>query len=191
VIRLRPPSDELLQRILDEQGASPFPYPAVGATAGRADSPALPEGFHHDHLATDLGPDDGDRFHRAQEALRQWAPQRGAGIRVYPGRPVAEGEPFVLALPLPGVGWALAPGRVAYVLDEPDRAGFGYGTLPGHPERGEEAFLVVRAQGRLRFEVIAFSRPHDLLVRLGRPVSRALQMRTIRSYLGAMEAATR
>ena len=25
-----------------------------------------------------------------------------------------------------------------------DPAGFGYGTLPGHPERGEEAFVVGR-----------------------------------------------
>jgi uncharacterized protein (UPF0548 family) len=30
------------------------------------------------------------------------------------------------------------PCRVVYVLDEPERRGFAYGTLPGHPESGEE-----------------------------------------------------
>jgi uncharacterized protein (UPF0548 family) len=187
VLRLRRPSDETLQRILEDQQGQPFPYPAVGATAGGD----LPAGFHHDRMGTDLGPDDGDRFERARQALREWVPQRGAGIYVYPGHPVAADGAFVLALPLPGAGWALAPGRVAYLLDEPERTGFAYGTLTGHPERGEEAFLVHRSEGRLRFEVIAFSRPHDLLARLGGPVSRAVQLRTIGRYLSAMEAATR
>jgi uncharacterized protein (UPF0548 family) len=30
------------------------------------------------------------------------------------------------------------PCRVVYVVDEPRRAGFAYGTLPGHPEIGGE-----------------------------------------------------
>ena len=34
------------------------------------------------------------------------------------------------------------PARVVYVIDEPLRKGFAYGTLPGHPETGEEAFIV-------------------------------------------------
>ncbi len=191
VIRLRRPPDEVLQRILDDQQDLPFPYPSVGATAGGSGRPALPTGFHQDRQETDLGPDDGDRFHRAAKALMEWVPQRGAGIHVYPGRPVTAGGAFVLALPLPGAGWAVAPGRVAYVLDEPDRRGFAYGTLPGHPERGEEAFLVIRADGRLRFAVVAFSRPHKLLTRLAGPLARAIQLRTIRRYLGAMEAAIR
>jgi uncharacterized protein (UPF0548 family) len=173
--------------VLEDQRDRPFNYPDVGATAGQT----LPTGFHHDRLAIDLGPDDGDRFQRAQAALLAWVPQRGAGIRVYPGDPVAEELAFVLALPLPGAGWAVAPGRVAYLLDEPERCGFAYGTLPGHPEIGEEAFIVIRAEGRLRFEVVAFSRPRDPLVRLGGPVARRLQMRTIDTYLQAMEGATR
>jgi uncharacterized protein (UPF0548 family) len=37
---------------------------------------------------------------------------------------------------------------------------------------------------------VAFSRPHDVLARVGKPVSRLLQVRTIKSYLRAMEAAT-
>jgi uncharacterized protein (UPF0548 family) len=174
-----------LARVLEDQRARPFSYGEVGATAG-----SLPAGYHHDRVETDLGADEGGRFERAGHALFDWAPQRGARIRILPDQPVAADGAFVLALPMPGFGWAIAPARVAYMLEEPDRAGYAYGTLPGHPERGEEAFIVSRSHGRVRFEVIAFSRPSALLARLGKPVARALQVRTIWTYLKAMEAAT-
>ena len=35
-----------------------------------------------------------------------------------------------------------APVRVVYVIDEENQKGFAYGTLPGHPLSGEEAFFV-------------------------------------------------
>lgn len=183
---LRPPSPDRLHGILEEGRTAPFTYPEVGATAGQP-----PAGYHHDRVATDLGADEGDRFRRAGQAVLDWVPQRGAGIRVFPDQTVTADQTFVLVLPLPGAGWAVAPARVVYLVDDPDRVGFAYGTLPGHPESGEEAFLVVRAAGRVRFEVIAFSRPEDLLARLGRPIARALQVRTIRTYLRSMEAAIR
>ena len=37
-----------------------------------------------------------------------------------------------------GAARVSAPCRVVYLVAEPGRAGFAYGTLPGHPERGEE-----------------------------------------------------
>ena len=37
---------------------------------------------------------------------------------------------------------AAAPCRVVWTVDEPAGPGSGYGTLPGHPARGEEAFVV-------------------------------------------------
>ncbi len=186
MIRLRRPSDDLLQRVLDDERAKPFSYPSVGATRdGKA-----PAGYRFDRFDTDLGADEGDRFDRAGQALLQWAPQRGTGIRVFPDQPVAANQAFVLALPLPGAGWAVAPARVAYLLDEPERFGYAYGTLPGHPAQGEEAFVVTRRGGRVRFEVVAFSRPRDPIARLGKPVTRLLQVRTIRGYLRAMEAAS-
>jgi len=78
---------------------------------------------------------------------------------------------------------------VVYVVDEPARAGFAYGTLPAHPEEGEEAFLVHRYDGRVRFEVVAFSKPRHPLARLGAPVTRFLQLRTNNHYLDAMRRA--
>ncbi|WP_395640122.1 DUF1990 family protein [Pseudolysinimonas sp.] len=56
---------------------------------------------------------------------------------------VRPGDTAVLLL-----GWGRLslriPVRIVYLVDEPTRRGFAYGTLPGHPESGEEAFIVER-----------------------------------------------
>lgn len=53
-----------------------------------------------------------------------------------------------------------APVRVVYVVDEPNRKGFAYGTLPGHPESGEESFIVERTDdGSVWLAITALSRP--------------------------------
>ena len=53
-----------------------------------------------------------------------------------------------------------AAARVVYVIDEPKRKGFAYGTLDGHPERGEEAFVVDQTDdGSVWLTISAFSRP--------------------------------
>ena len=64
-------------------------------------------------------------------------------------------------------------GRIVYVTDEPHRFGFAYGTLPAHPEQGEEAFHIeTDSHGMVRFVVTAFSRPRHSLARIGSPVAR-------------------
>lgn len=78
----------------------------------------------------------------------------------------------------------LAPSEIVYVTDDADRFGFAYGTLPGHPERGEEAFHVMRStDDEVSFGVIAFSRPADLLGHVGGPVARAVQNRVTNACL--------
>lgn len=68
------------------------------------------------------------------------------------------------------------PARVVYVIDEPARRGFAYGTLPGHPERGEEAFVVERQpDGSVWLVIRAFSRPSNALMWIAYPVARLLQ----------------
>ena len=63
------------------------------------------------------------------------------------------------------LGPVRAPCRVVYVVDEPDRRGFAYGTLPGHAESGEELFLVRYdpATDEVYAEVTAFSRHGDVV----------------------------
>jgi uncharacterized protein (UPF0548 family) len=94
-----------------------------------------------------------------------------------------------LAAPLP-LGWAVAVCRVVEVIDDPNRFGFAYGTLPLHLESGEELFVVERDEDdNVWFRIIAFSRPHELAVRLAGPIARALQQRATRRYLEAMRGA--
>ena len=92
----------------------------------------------------------------------------------------------VAAIPL-GPVTAIVPCRIVYVTDETDRFGFAYGTLSGHPERGEESFHIVRTpSGQVTFEIVAFSRPSDLLVKLGRPAARLMQVRSSKRYLSGV-----
>lgn len=71
---------------------------------------------------------------------------------------------------------AQIPARVVYVVDEADRKGFAYGTLPGHPERGEESFIVERRPDDSVWLVIrAFSRPASAMFWAAFPALRILQ----------------
>jgi uncharacterized protein (UPF0548 family) len=109
-------------------------------------------------------------------------------MTVYPADPVRADATFAIVFRLP-VGFVTAAGRIAYMIDEPDRSGFAYGTLPGHPEQGEEAFIVSRRDGRVWFELKAFSRPRHPLAVIGRPMSRLMQHRATAGYIAGMRAA--
>lgn len=65
---------------------------------------------------------------------------------------------------------------MVYVTTEPRRRGFAYGTLPGHPEIGEKAFIVTyEADDSVWLDITAFSRPGTPLVRTAGPLGRAAQ----------------
>ena len=79
------------------------------------------------------------------------------------------------------------PCRVVYVVDEPARKGFAYGTLPGHPARGEESFIVEhRPDDSVWLTIRAFSRPSGWLYWLGYPISRLTQAIITRRYERAL-----
>lgn len=128
---------------------------------------------------------------RAADALFGWRAHVGAGLRVVASADrVVPGSVVDLFL---GIGWfaVRAPCRVLTVIDEPDRRGFVYGTLPGHPERGEEAFLLERdADGLVTFRVVAVSEPATVMARLGGPVTGRVQRAIVRRYLAALARAT-
>jgi uncharacterized protein (UPF0548 family) len=181
VFSMRAPStDDLASLVREQSSGGVLTYAEVGATSG-----FLPHGYRHDRWQIDLGPDDDDRFAQAASALRDWRPQKGAGLRIFPDEPVRPDATFALVIRV-GLGFVTAAGRIVYVVDEPDRYGFAYGTLRPHPERGEESFTVVRDQNRIRFEIVSFSRPRHALARIGAPVARSLQVRITRAYLQAM-----
>ena len=80
-----------------------------------------------------------------------------------------------------------APCRVVYAVTEPGRRGLAYGTLPGHPECGEEAFMIdQRDDGSVVLSVIAFSRPATVTARVAGPPGRLIQQRVTHRYLDAL-----
>lgn len=99
---------------------------------------------------------------------------------------IAPGDTAMLGIPFLGIR-VHAPARVVYVVDEPARRGFAYGTLPGHPEDGEEAFVVERADdGGVWIVIRAFSRPARWYWWAVYPVLRATQEFYTRRYLRAL-----
>jgi uncharacterized protein (UPF0548 family) len=128
---------------------------------------------------------DADAFERAVTGLRTWAAHDGAGLRVYPKDPVAP-DATVVAVTSIGPMRIAAPCRIVAVFKEPNAFGFSYGTLPGHPESGEESFVLERRSDATYFMVRAFSRPVDPLARLSGPIGRAVQRSVTRRYLSAL-----
>ncbi|MEZ0115927.1 uncharacterized protein (UPF0548 family) [Catenulispora sp. EB89] len=140
-------------------------------------------------------------FERARAMLQAWGPQLGAGMRIeVETQDMAMPVPLPLPLPAPAVGLeARLISRVAGVIplraplrvitaefDSADHAGYAYETLPGHPERGREAFYATRTEGLVEFTVMAFSQPAAWYSRLGGPVTRIIQNRYTNKYLLAM-----
>ncbi len=105
-----------------------------------------------------------------------------------PAEPLVEGATVVAATKA-GPLHVLIPCRIVYVVDEADRFGFAYATLPGHPECGEESFIVSKAAGgEITFTVSAHSRHAELLAKLGAPVSRIVQRQTNNAYIAGLAA---
>ena len=117
--------------------AADLTYAEAGATAG-----VLPPGYHHLRRSVGIG-SGAQVFTAAAGALAGWQVHARAGLHVSASRspPKLQAGAVVLGLGLGAIRIG-APCWVVYVIDEPDRHGFAYGTLPGHPERGEEAFLI-------------------------------------------------
>ena len=107
------------------------------------------------------------------------------------GSPREPGTVVVLSAGLPSLGYDI-PCRVVWAQTEGDEQGFGYGSLPGHPESGEECFVVsLRPDGAVVFTTRVFSRLASPLARLGGPVSRAVQRAAIDGYVAAAGRAGR
>jgi len=128
-------------------------------------------------------------FDPAVEFVLGFGMQRGAGFDVSASTALAEEGTEVVMRARFGPVRVVAPARVVYVIAEAGRCGFAYGTLPGHPESGEELFLVERVGEETWVEIRAFSRPGRWFTRLGGPVVRLLQARATVAYLDAVSLA--
>jgi uncharacterized protein (UPF0548 family) len=164
----------LAGRLPRRPGLTTLTYAEVGATL--LDAP-LPTGYGHLDVRRRVG--GADRFDALSAYVLAWGLHRGAGLRV---PPVAVTEGLEATLRLGPVRISV---RVVGVVDEPERCGFAYGTLPGHPESGEEAVLAERDADGTWVRVRAFSRPARLYSRLGGPATRLAQRIVTERYLRA------
>jgi uncharacterized protein (UPF0548 family) len=186
----RKPTEEGVRKLLARQDKAAWSYPFAGGTANPQPQP-LP-GWQIDHHRVLLGHGEAV-FAAACHAIRHWKmfPRQMSQIlwpttRQEPGQVVAvlyRARPFLL--------WMLFPARVVYRIEEVNRFGFAYGTLPEHPERGEERFLIEwnQSDNSIWYDLLAISRPGHWLARLGYPYARYEQAKFRRLSGLAMQKA--
>jgi uncharacterized protein (UPF0548 family) len=171
--------DELARRLAE----LPLTYPEHGGTAWTE----LPAGYRRIERSAVLGSGSAV-FERACSGLLSWQIYPRLGVTVDGNSPTAvTGTCALLSVGRRPLALT-APCRVIYTVADQDRRGFAYGTLLGHPESGEESFIVTRADDdRVTFTVRAFSRPASLLARAGGPLTRLAQDLATRRYLSVLK----
>jgi uncharacterized protein (UPF0548 family) len=169
-------------------------YDAVGETcpAKEAWGPARP-GFRGYARTVRIG--QGDDFWRtAQAELLGWGIKRRSGFTVTPppqDAGVQEGDRYWLIAQL-GRLRVREPAVVVAVTRQPDRCGFAYGTLRGHPVSGEEAFIVHRtADGTMWPTLRSLTRAPQGLWRITYPLALAAQRVYRHRYLRAFATKNR
>lgn len=178
------PAESDIVKFISTQSHLPFTYAEVGATQGQP-----PHGYNVDHNRIQLG-NGSEVYQRSVAALKQWRQFDLGWVSLVP-RDVKLEQGATVAVKAWACGlWSLNACRVVYVVDETERFGFAYGTLPGHIERGEERFLVEwnRNDDSVCYDILAFSQPRHPLVKLGAPVARRMQKRFARDSLRAMKS---
>ena len=184
------PSGHDIERFISSQINLPFTYAEVGAT--RFDPAAAPRGFTLDHNRVRLGYGN-EVYERAVQALKAWRQFDLGWVALVPAGVKLEKDAVVAVKARACGTWSLNACRVVYVINEQEplrRAGFAYGTLPDHVERGEERFLIEvdPTDESVWYDILAFSRPRHPLVRASFPVARVLQKRFARDSMAVMKS---
>lgn len=120
---------------------------------------ASPPAFRRWEKSTVLGHGDEVWAWAATELMR-WGVKTRSGFTVTPEGPASAGaRPIIVAHPF-GLS-VREPVEVVAVVDTPDRVGFAYRTLAGHPVSGEEAFIVRRDGDAVVLTIRSLTRPGD------------------------------
>ncbi len=184
MLLMRKPSESDVLRFLETQHLATFSYSAVGASRATP-----PTGYTVDHNRIQLGKG-ADTYRSAVSAVCAWRMLELGWVEAYGTRAPLEVGQTVAVL----VRWCnlyfLNACRVAYLVNEQDpvrRFGFAYGTLPEHGESGEERFTVEwLADDSVWYDLLAFSRPNQMLAKVGYVFTRRLQKRFARDSMAAM-----
>jgi uncharacterized protein (UPF0548 family) len=183
---LSKPSKELVEQFLSELASQSFSYPDVGASVYGA-----PKKYNVDHNRIRLGTGE-EVWKRAVEAIRRWEMfNLGWTHLCSPEAPIRWGTNVAVLIRHFGF-YSLNGSRIVYVIDDESdkmqRYGFAYGTLTEHAEAGEERFTVEwhRKNDSVYYDLLAFSRPAQLLSRMGYPVVRGLQRRFAKESMASI-----
>ncbi|MEQ9408496.1 MAG: DUF1990 domain-containing protein [Fuerstiella sp.] len=185
---LRKPDATQIEDFLQAQSALEVAYPGVGTTRN-TDHPA---GFTIDQNQICLG-SGRQTFEAAKQALQLWQHYRFSWIELHrPEAPPDSGQTVATVARALGL-WVLNACRIVYVVEETEplrRYTYAYGTLPEHAESGEERFQVTwKEDDSVWYEIFAFSRPNQLLARLGYPYVRHKQKQFARESMQSMKDA--
>ncbi|MDB4963634.1 MAG: hypothetical protein JWP01_3633 [Myxococcales bacterium] len=180
---LRKPTPATLDRLLSRVAALELTYPEVGMSRLAQQRPGFGREAHD--VILDMPYDE------ARDALCAFATHRLPYLFLYPvDARVILGANVIVCARI-GPLWSSNPCRIVFVDETPDRFSYGYGTLPGHAESGEESFTVERrADGRVRAYTAAHARPDAWLARLGAPVAHRVQRQIKVDYMRALVTAT-
>lgn len=189
MLSFKPWSESDIQDFLSRQSHSTFSYDAVRSTAG---SPPLHYNLDRTHIRLGEG---ARTWELAVNAVRAWQMFNVPWMKLcWPSAPIRPGTDVAVIVRHFGF-WSLNACRIVYVVEDesPERLlyGFAYGTLAQHAVQGEERFTVewIREDDAVWYEIRAFSRPRELLAKLGYPLCRTLQRRFAAASNAAMLSA--
>jgi uncharacterized protein (UPF0548 family) len=175
------PKKDKIATFLKEQSPLPYSYPEVNASKTEQ-----VEGYDNDHNKIYLGKGE-TIWQNAKIALKNWQQFPQDWTTTLPQKtPLKNNKTVAVFFRMFGIWWMNAA-RIVYTLDDAQRFGFAYGTLPGHVERGEECFWIEKeADGSIFYHIRAFSRPRFWMARLGYPIARAYQRKFVRQSMQRM-----
>jgi uncharacterized protein (UPF0548 family) len=188
VFFLTQPSGRQIGEFLAQQSSVAFSYAGVGLSR----EAKAPRHFVIDRNRALLGSGEA-AWSAAKQAIRNWRMFNFPWIELcWSNTPIEQGATVAIVVSHFGV-FSLNASRIVYVIDEPRRFGFAYGTLLQHAESGEERFLVEwnETDDSVWYDLFAFSRPRAMQAKLAAPLARRLQKKFARDSLVAMQSAVR
>ena len=169
--------------LVERSKHSELTYEPVGMSLGWR---PVPDGYRDVQHERAVGQGE-DAYRKVGYALMHWEIHRKAGFQVSAQHSAVRPDERVgLVMPFLGVLGVTAICKTVAVVAEGDTTGFAYGTLPGHPQEGEESFLLShRPDDSVVLTIRAVSKPASALIKLAGPLAHAKQAGAAKKFLAA------
>lgn len=178
------PGQEFISNFIEQSSSSNLSYSETGLT--KMDHP--PKTYIVDDNRRELG-NGFEVFDKAKQGIKQWKMFDLSWVELHSSKTPLIPENNVAVLIKHFGFYSLNNARIVYVIDEPFRFGFAYGTLEQHGEIGEERFMVEidGKTGDVFYSLYALSRPGHFLAKLGFPFVRGLQKKFALDSMESMQ----